>query len=193
MSKGWYFEPQRHALSSCGVKTTFGKLQQFHGGKNGQSPSPNYNIISSAYTKSEPSIEDYNREVKKFIFDFWHHSINDEWESYPFHKTLSTLKELTENYLIWDLDLETKEKLKHLNRNNVKDFVKSKNTVNYDNYMDKIVEYYNKIEKWEEKTKEEKIFLIDEAIHIQHSMGTLLGGEFLSISQLRQEFEEEYL
>lgn len=193
----WKDEPIRHSLASRGIPTSFGKLQKFHRSVEVEKdipPKPNYETISKMYGVSDPPLDKVNSEVKNFIFSFWWASYHNNWKYFDLNEAMMSLKKLTKNYIMWDLDIDDSDEFQKLvnGKKSIKEIC-SKNKVYYDEYMEDMVKYYKEVRSNRTLDKEEKIQLIDKSIHISHSMGTLLGGDVLTIPKLRNEFEEEYL
>ncbi len=185
----WKNEPQRHALASEGVKTSFGKLQKIH--RN----TPPKELYDINWNKAG-AIWTSERNMTKVIKLFWWCSINNRWDYFLVDDFLSNfkytmydimdeyVKEYDMNLKVEDLDEELKEKI-------IKDFQGMYDEQEQKWLFKQNYELWDKLKNWKQLSKNRKIALIDEIIHLEH----LGKGNYweLDIPQLREQFEEEYL
>jgi len=217
MSKGWFDNPQKHALASKGIKTSYG-VRDFRDCDK-VPPKELYNINWSPE-------DDYSMkpsEFEKAIQLFWWCSANDRWEWFPFDKFFNEAKkyiefeffdEILEFYIIDREDKirgmtdygmsieEAREEVfddadwKMWREGFVYDDIspkveeKIKKIILDDIVKDEAWDFWKRMSKKEEMSLQKKILLIDEMIHFEHVNGYMFD---IDVPKLRKDFEEEYL
>ncbi|KXB07378.1 hypothetical protein AKJ51_01410 [candidate division MSBL1 archaeon SCGC-AAA382A20] len=196
--KGWFFEPARHALSSKGIKTSYG-VKDFRDTK--QIPSKElhdidwdfwfedkfYDLTIPKVWNAEEGLElKIAYEGKKIIQLFWWCSVNDEWDWFDFDKAFVAVDRAFE-WWAKTVNIEDTRNPEEYDDEDWKDMYDLRLAI--DDYIKHGYSY----------NTEEKIQLFDEAIHTEHTHGNiflayiyLIEDKFVTINTLREEFENKY-
>lgn len=217
----WKNEPQRHALASEGVKTSFGK-SKYRDMKEQLSRDPDV----EEYVDIKPPKELYpiNRKGKidrgrQYLKLFWWCDYNDAWHWFPFEEIFEDAKKLIWRRMrsfIDDYIHKIYEEKSYLSDVELKIY-NYIDLYDWDDYSSEEKSYI--IDRIEENSKDvnvksgiimfmdifkhliqndiddlstlDKIHFTEELIHAEHQTGNLWN--IYSIPELREEFEDKYL
>lgn len=201
--RGWTNEPNRHALASKGIRTSYGKVQKFHKSDDEAPPKELCNI-------NWFDLSPY--DIKNSIKLFWWSSISNNWDWFefkPFFKySKDSLWKRLQLYIesilesmrgsgagwnddyeyiyekIWDKEFDD---FSQEHQDLIWDIIEG------DRIEAKFMELFVKLDSVDDIDKlsqRRKIELSDNIVHLEHESGNVFN---IDVKNLREEFEEEYL
>ncbi len=198
MTRGWPNEPFRHSLASKGMSTSLGKskVSDF---KSKYKSYPPEELHPVDYSAIQIHLWDV-KEVKKCIKLFWWCSANKNFGWFNFDDFFKNVKSVSRKWV--EEHFEGYKDRLNSDLSNWEDVIEDTKENNDSIYAEKppvkhiienVVPLYQNILENEVNglSLEEKIRLVDELIHVEHTTGSLLGIK--DMDKLRTEFEEEYL
>lgn len=179
MSRGWHFEPTKHALASHGVKTS--NLKQFHVDKSKLPPRDLYPLSTEYGVRTTD--KEKKEMVENIIHAFWWASYHNNWDYFPMNEVFDFLYDY-----LWEFITDWEGRHRHVLEgdedrfDDVREFTELNEDMN---------ETYYKLEEivhnFDDYSRTEKINMIDEIIHLYHYSGTIFN-----VPSMRSKFEAYY-